>query len=100
MITDNLEIPLSFESKPTTVYIAEHPDGVCRVHLSPEEDMTASGFGHDFEKELRAEFAWVERLGTIFARPDGTFASEDCDKLVLRSSKRMVLVSNWDTPEY
>jgi hypothetical protein len=91
---------MSFESKLTTVYIAEHPDGLCRVHLSPQEDMTAPGDEGRFEEELRAEFVWVERLGIIFADPDGTFASEDCDKLVLRSSKRMVLVSNWDTPEY
>jgi hypothetical protein len=94
------EILLSIELKPTTVYIAEHPDGLCRVHLSPEADMTAPGGGSAFEEELRAEFVWVERLGIVFSDPSGTFASEDLDKLVLFSSKRMVLVSNSDTPEY
>jgi hypothetical protein len=88
------------EPKPTTVYIVEHPDGLCRIHLSPAEDMIGSSGERDFEEQLRAEFVWVERLGTILPGPEGTFAASDCDKLVLHSSKRMVLVSNWDTPEY
>jgi hypothetical protein len=57
-LTGMKEILLSIELKPTTVYIAEHPDGLCRVHLSPEEDMTAPGGGSAFEEELRAEFVW------------------------------------------
>ena len=91
---------MSVESKPTTVYVAEHPDGLYRLHLSPEEDMLSPGGGSAFEEELRAEFVWVERLGIVFSGPSGTFASEDLDKLVLFSSKRLVLVSDWDTPEY
>jgi hypothetical protein len=56
------------EPKPTTVYIVEHPDGLCRIHLSPTQDMIGSGVEREFEEELRAEFVWVERLGIILLR--------------------------------
>lgn len=91
---------MTCELKPTSMYIVEHPDGLCRIHLSPTEDVVGSCGERDFEEQLRAEFVWVETLGIVFARADGDFAAEDCDKLVLCSSKRMVLVSDWDTPEY
>jgi hypothetical protein len=91
---------MTCELKPTSVYIVEHPDGLCRIHSSPTADVIGSKGERDFEEQLCAEFVWVENLGIIFARADGTFAAEDCYKLVLPSSKRMVLVSDWDTPEY
>jgi len=91
---------MTTESRPTTVYIAEHLDGLCRFHLSPPGGFTSASGERKFEEQLRAEFVWVEKLGVAFARADGTFAVEDFDKLLLRSSKRMVLVSDWDTPEY
>ena len=84
----------------TTVYIVEYPDGLCRFHLYSKEEMSCLGGKAGLESRLCAEFVWFEQLGAVFPRPDGTFAESDFDKLLLRSSKRLVLISDWSAREY
>ena len=79
------------------VYIAEHPDHTCTLHVpSPDEEQAEAAW-------MKNDCLWSERLGTIAhshsaesGNPPG-FPERSLLALVGRCSRPMILLSDWES---
>jgi hypothetical protein len=85
-------------------YLVEDETGYCHLYVYSDLAIRERGGLLELEADLFAKFPWFERLGTILIKywSDGgiQFSEDVIQRLVFRSSRRMVRTPNWAQIEY
>ena len=85
------------------VYIVEDETGLFTLRVFSEPEIAQRGGALLVEADLAGKYPWLEHLGWIkglITAGNRLQMTDDLSRLVRRCSRRMVLVSDWDTLEY